>query len=86
MANFKCVRTMNQSCGSIYSFVVHGHMLFAGTYENTVNIWDMRSYDFIRALPGHTGAVYSLAVHGNKLFSGSYDNTIRVCRPCITRK
>ena len=69
---------MTQPCASIYSFVVHGHMLLAGTYENTVNIWDMRSYDFVRSLPGHTGAVYTLAVHGNRLFSGSYDNTIRV--------
>jgi WD40 repeat protein len=70
---------MNQSCGSIYSFVVHGHMLYAGTYENTVNIWDMRSYAFVRSLPGHCGAVYTLAVQGNRLFSGSYDNSIRVC-------
>jgi WD40 repeat protein len=50
----------------------------SGTYENTINVWDLRTLDCIRALPGHTGAVYALAIVGNKLFSGSYDATIRV--------
>jgi F-box/WD-40 domain protein 7 len=51
----------------------------SGTYENTINVWDLRTLDCIRTLPGHTGAVYALAIVGNKLFSGSYDATIRVC-------
>jgi WD40 repeat protein len=50
----------------------------SGTYENTINVWDLRTLECIRTLPGHTGAVYTLAIMGNKLFSGSYDATIRV--------
>lgn len=94
MAGFNEARKMTQSCGSIYGMVVSGNMLLAGTYENTVNIWDLRylmvnsffphpirSHEYVRSLVGHSGAVYSVALSGNNLMSGSYDNTIRVLNP-----
>lgn len=58
-----------------------GNMLLAATYENTVNIWDLRSHDYVRSLVGHSGysllsiyrstfltflgAVYSVALSGS---------------------
>jgi WD40 repeat protein len=78
MGNYKCVKTLETSCGSIYSLLQSGHLLLSGTYENTINVWDTRTWECVRSLSGHTGAVYSLAINGNKLYSGSYDNTIRI--------
>lgn len=84
MANFNLARTMQQNCGSIYSIVVSGNMLYAATYENSILIWDLRTHEYVRSLAGHSGAVYSLCLdseNGKKLFSGSYDTTIRVHLP-----
>jgi len=101
MLNLKLMKTLESNCGSIYSMVQHGNLLFwyvffnslihptkctnvvnhadSATYENTINIFDMRTWECERLLTGHTGSVYGLVIHGNKLYSSSYDTSIRVC-------
>jgi WD40 repeat protein len=98
MLNLKLIKTLESNCGSIYSMVQHGNLLFwyayyyttlhhthtnisydpSATYENTINIFDMRTWECERLLTGHTGSVYGLVIHGNKLYSSSYDTSIRV--------
>jgi WD40 repeat protein len=80
LATWKAQKTMTANCGSVYSIIVMDNLLYAATYENSIYIWDLRSYTTVRTLLGHTGAVYSLAFapsNPTKLYSGSYDTSIR---------
>ncbi|KAL6069542.1 Ribosome assembly protein 4 [Balamuthia mandrillaris] len=59
--------------------MVVDRLLLAGTYENSIMIFDLGTLVCVRALAGHIGAVYAVcAQDGKRVFSGSYDSTIKV--------
>lgn len=66
--------------GSILSLCVVGDVLFSGSQDCNIIVWDLGSFTYIGTLPGHHGFVRALAASlPTKLFfSGSQDKTIRV--------
>jgi WD40 repeat protein len=74
----KTLVTGNKGGKSIYSLAVAGDYLLAGTYENSILVWNLKSYEIVKTLNEHQGCVLSLTVQGQFFFSGSYDTTIKV--------
>ncbi|MGB3653153.1 MAG: WD40 repeat domain-containing protein [Rivularia sp. (in: cyanobacteria)] len=65
----------------ILSLAVYGHILFSGSADNTIKIWDwLGENKFIRTLEEHSSSVTALCLteDGKTLFSGSGDNTIKI--------
>ena len=65
----------------ILSLAVDGNILFSGSADHTIKIWDwLGENKFIRTLEGHSSSVTALCLttDGKTLFSGSIDNTIKV--------
>jgi F-box/WD-40 domain protein MET30 len=52
--------------------------LFTGSYDKSVNVWDVHTGVLIRTLRSHTKAVKTLAFDEQKLITGSLDSTIKV--------
>ncbi|SMN18343.1 similar to Saccharomyces cerevisiae YIL046W MET30 F-box protein containing five copies of the WD40 motif [Maudiozyma saulgeensis] len=53
-------------------------LLFTGSYDSTVAIWDIHSGKLMRRLQGHSDGVKALYFDDQKLITGSLDKTIRV--------
>lgn len=53
-------------------------LLFTGSYDSTVAIWDVFTGKLVRRLTGHQSGVKTLFFDGSKLITGSLDKTIRV--------
>lgn len=51
-----------------------------GTYNQNIHVYDVNTYQSIKALVGHIGTVTGLApaATGKLLFSASYDTTVQV--------
>lgn len=54
-------------------------LLFTGSYDKTIAIWDMKDWSRVTALKGHGGGIRALALSpdGALLYSAGADNTIR---------
>ncbi|CAH3032173.1 unnamed protein product [Pocillopora meandrina] len=72
--------TIDHSLGSVYSLAVTKHFILVGTYNQNIHVYDVNTYQSIKALVGHIGTVTGLApaVTGKLLFSASYDTTVQV--------
>ena len=68
---------------------VMDRLLFSGSMDNTICVWDLESMECAQMLIGHSGAVSCLALavdegctvgslQGGYVCSGSYDKTIRI--------
>lgn len=57
-----------------------GRLLFSGSYDKTIRVWDIATGNCIRVLKGHGGGVRALATShdGHVLYSAAADNTVRV--------
>jgi len=64
--------------GEINSICVQDNLIFSGSNDKTVKIWDNRSFKCIATLTAHNRAVKCLYVLGNYLFSGSNDQQVLV--------
>ena len=62
------------------AFSSDGTLLVSGSYDKTVNIWDIQTGWTIKTLHGHTDLVYSVSISQNctMIASGSADKTIRL--------
>ncbi|KAJ9476237.1 putative di- and tripeptidase DUG2 [Pseudozyma hubeiensis] len=56
------------------------NLLYSGSQEGYINVWDLTAFQPTTQLQGHTGSVLALEVAPEKnwLFSSSGDNTVRV--------
>ncbi|XP_015748857.1 PREDICTED: E3 ubiquitin-protein ligase TRAF7-like [Acropora digitifera] len=86
-----CLRgTIDHSLGSVYSLATTRHFIIVGTYNQNIHLYDVNTYQSIKALVGHIGTVTALApaVTGKLLFSASYDTTVQVqsLDGCIQQK
>ncbi|KAI4351815.1 hypothetical protein L6164_006128 [Bauhinia variegata] len=68
--------------GQVYTLVVGGDMLFAGTQDGSILVWKFNvvtnCFEPAASLKDHSLAVVSLVVGANRLYSGSMDHTIKV--------
>ncbi|SCU81628.1 LANO_0B03730g1_1 [Lachancea nothofagi CBS 11611] len=53
-------------------------LLFTGSYDSTVAIWDLATGKLVRRLTGHRDGVKTLYFDDQKLITGSLDRTVRV--------
>eukprot|EP01147_Barroeca_monosierra_P007295 gene7295-495_t len=76
---YKCQGTFVGHQGPVWGLAAHGDLLFSGSSDETVKVWDTASnFSCKRTLSDHRGMIHCLVVHGHKLFSGSSDKTIKV--------
>jgi hypothetical protein len=57
-----------------------GHRAISGSWDFTLRIWDLKTYQALRILKGHAGAITDVAViaTSGRAVSASYDQTLRV--------
>lgn len=75
-----CVHILAGHTGFIFCLCTVGDILFTGSQDNNIMIWDLNNLQYIGTLPGHRGFVKCLNASYSKkmLVSGSQDRTIRV--------
>jgi F-box/WD-40 domain protein MET30 len=52
--------------------------LITGTFNGTINVWDIETGELVRQMTEHLDAVSALKFDSTKIISGSYDKTLRV--------
>eukprot|EP00440_Ansanella_granifera_P040593 gb/GFBE01044027.1/.p1 GENE.gb/GFBE01044027.1/~~gb/GFBE01044027.1/.p1 ORF type:complete len:548 (+),score=72.37 gb/GFBE01044027.1/:1-1644(+) len=75
-----CVHILAGHTGSVLCLCGVGDILFTGSQDGSIMIWDLNNLQYIGTLPGHRGFVKCLhSSYAKKvLCSGSQDRTIRV--------
>ena len=68
------------------AFSPDGTRLAVGCKDNTIRLWDLKSYQQVAELRGHTDYVHAVAFSpdGTQLVSGSGDSTVPYGTPCRT--
>jgi F-box/WD-40 domain protein 7 len=72
------LRILSGHQGAVSCLTVKDQILFSGSGDNTIKIWDIENGKEIRTLNGHQAPVCCLTVQDGILFSGSSDNTIKI--------
>lgn len=62
----------------VLSLQFNYRLLFTGSYDSTVAIWDLATGKLVRRLTGHRDGVKAIYFDGQKLITGSLDRMIRV--------
>ncbi|KAI9189622.1 hypothetical protein H9P43_001055 [Blastocladiella emersonii ATCC 22665] len=62
----------------IYCIQARENVMYSGSRDNTIRLWDIKNRESPQVLQGHTGSVLCLEQTGAHLISGSSDRTIRV--------
>jgi len=76
---FKCKGTFVGHDGPIWSMASSGDLLFSGSSDHTIKIWDtLANFTCLKTLQGHEGMVLALCVHNGALYSSASDNKICV--------
>lgn len=75
-----CVHVLAGHSGFVLSLCTVGDVLFTGSQDCNIMIWDLNNLQYIGTLPGHRGFVKSMvAMLSRKLLcSGSQDKTIKI--------
>jgi WD40 repeat protein len=82
------IHTLHGHTAAVLSLtLLDSHLLFSGSYDQTIRIWDLSTWSCIQTLKGHGGGVKALALsppahscsssNSRTLFSAGADNTIR---------
>mmetsp|Transcript_31240 Transcript_31240/g.71915 ORF Transcript_31240/g.71915 Transcript_31240/m.71915 type:complete len:538 (+) Transcript_31240:34-1647(+) len=53
-------------------------LLFSGSWDTTVRVWDVQTVRCIAVLEGHEDSILCLATGGSRVYSGSADKNIRI--------
>lgn len=72
------IRDFRGHMDGVLSLQFNYRLLFTGSYDSTVAIWDIQSGKLLRRLQGHSDGVKALFFDDQKLITGSLDKTIRV--------
>jgi len=75
-----CVHILAGHAGFVFCLCGVGDILFTGSQDSNIIIWDLNNLQYIGTLPGHKGFVRCLnASYAKKILcSGAQDKTIRV--------
>lgn len=70
---------LNGHTESVRAVCAFGNLVFSGSYDNTVRVWDLRTGALVHRLEGHTAKVYTLTLDPDHrlVISGSMDGSIR---------
>ncbi len=68
----------NRAPGKIHCFQLSNNLLFTGSADSTIAVWDAKQGDFIQLLAGHADSIESLRVIENYLVSASRDGVIKI--------
>ena len=61
---------------SVFSLIAFNGVLYSGSRNGTIQVWDLTTRSELYQLVGHSGGVNSLVVYNGVLYSGSDDDTI----------
>eukprot|EP00889_Picochlorum_renovo_P003386 jgi/Picre1/30416/NNA_005780.t1 len=79
---FSCEKGLLGHASGVLSLAASpdGTYVVSGSYDQTIRVWDTRTWKCLKVLKGHGGGIKSLVFtrDGSLLFSTSSDNTIRV--------
>ena len=64
--------------GGVQCMVVHGALLYSGSGDCTVRVWDASTFAPVAILRGHMGKVVTMLIDDNHLYTGGDDREIRV--------
>ncbi|KAJ3392402.1 hypothetical protein HDU92_008461 [Lobulomyces angularis] len=56
--------------------LVHNGLLYTGSMDKTIKVWDAAKRTLIRTLSGHTDTIMNIIIYGDYIYSGSYDGSI----------
>ncbi|XP_041376472.1 E3 ubiquitin-protein ligase TRAF7-like isoform X2 [Gigantopelta aegis] len=78
--NFTSVGNIEHSFGSVYSLAVTKLYIITGSYNQNIQLFDIKTHQHITNLQGHLGTVTSLIVSpsGNFFFSSSQDSQVQI--------
>ena len=75
---FEQVGAMHGHSGAILELQVVGNLLFSGSMDGTIRVWDLNSAQCIHTCQAHNMPVMGILVWENHLLSCSLDGTIKV--------
>lgn len=52
--------------------------LFSGSYDNTVKVWNLETFQCVQTLIRHTSSVDAVVYGKGRIFSAAADNQIKV--------
>ena len=52
--------------------------IYSGSHDNTVKVWDSKTFEELATLEGHTKWVTSVYADDKRIYSGSHDDTVKV--------
>lgn len=64
--------------GPVWALHFDDSLVFSGSYDKTVKMWDLQSGRCLRTLRSHTGWVSSLDGHSSRLASAGWDSSIKI--------
>eukprot|EP00058_Branchiostoma_floridae_P009903 XP_002595391.1 hypothetical protein BRAFLDRAFT_69221 [Branchiostoma floridae] len=68
---FRCKGTYVGHQGPVWTLCVHGDLLFSGSSDKTIKVWDIPSLEHMKTIQAHDNPVCTLVASNNLLFSGS---------------
>lgn len=60
----------------VYCIEVLGDLIFSGSDDLSVIVWDLKTTKILQSLKGHSNGVTTIAFANNDVYTGSYDSTI----------
>jgi len=85
--SYQYLKTLTEHSWEVWQLQIYESLLFSGSFDHTIRIFDLVTFTCIRTLLGHKGYIHSLLVKSEPfpiLFSGSGDKTIKVWRASNT--
>ncbi|KAI8337611.1 WD40-repeat-containing domain protein [Chlamydoabsidia padenii] len=72
--------TLTSHTLSVRTITTHGNTLISGSYDSTVNVWNLNTGRLVHRMEGHSQKVYAVVIdpERKRCISGSMDGSIRV--------
>lgn len=78
METGECEHVLEGHTKTVRAIAVHDNIIYAGSYDSTASIWDLRTEQRLQVLSGHEGQIYDIVSNGKVIVTGALDATARV--------